>query len=104
MSLPIDIICDIVYLAELPIDTRLALKMKPRKLVSPFEADAELMRTHDVMNYDACRKKGYYTKPYPDCFRRDCYCSHHELCDFDHRSWLCHAEYHEMYHNDAWPQ
>ena len=101
-SLPIDIISDILYLAELPIDTRLAFGIKPKKLVSPFpespSEDCSLMRTHSVMDYDACHMKGYRTNAYPEFFRLDRDCSHHQLCDSDRDSWLCHAEYHARYH------
>ena len=75
MSLPYltkPIITDILHLADLPIDTRLALKIKPRKLVSPFAADAELMQSHkDMQNsvtikpYDGCRNDWIYSHNNP---------------------------------------
>ena len=106
MSLPTPIIAKILRLADLPIDTRLFYNIKPRKLMSPFiqhdpDFPIHLMRTHAIMDYISVRMKGPRVKCYPECFRIDYECSHHQLRDEDPDTWLCHAEYHAMYHDEA---
>ncbi len=107
------IVTDILYLANQPIDTRLALKMKPRKLAVPIPEDpadplpgrylnwetCPLMLAHNIILYHAiCMKGECKTKPYPDIEREDYLCSHHQLEHGDSDTWLCHADFHALYY------